>query len=105
MEAQKQVRAKGRPRKTKIVQEAPSISQFAPAGSKEVEVSTLTMEEYEAIRLSDHLSLQQRDAAVMMGISQQSFSRLVREARKKTADALVNGKIIRISGGNFVSNN
>ena len=63
----------------------------------------LAIEEYEAIRLHDHLMLEQKDSAKMMGISQQSFSRLVRKARKKVSDAIVNAKVIKIEGGNFIN--
>lgn len=98
------IKSKGRPRKKKIVEKGPRIDSFNPQGTyNDSEVSILTMEEYEAVRLSDHVSLQQRDAAMMMGISQQSFSRLIRDARKKIADALVNAKSIRIEGGDFVN--
>ena len=48
-------------------------------------------------------SAQQKKASEMMGISQQSFSRIVREARKKLSDAIVNAKIIKIEGGNFIN--
>ncbi len=61
------------------------------------------MEEFEAIRLHDYLGMQQKAAAEMMGISQQSFSRIVRVARQKVSDAIVNAKIIRIDGGDFIS--
>jgi predicted DNA-binding protein (UPF0251 family) len=36
----------------------------------------------------------------MMGISQPTFHRLILSARKKIADAIVNGKAIKIKGGN-----
>ena len=36
-----------------------------------------------------------------MNISRSTFSRLLDSARQKIADALLNGKAIRIEGGNF----
>ncbi len=63
----------------------------------------LTVEEYEAIRLKDLMQMDQRDAAVMMGISQATFHRLVTGARKKVADAIVGGKAIRIYGGSYTT--
>ncbi len=98
------IRTKGRPRKKKIIQEQPRIDHFSPRGRPgRPDEAIVSMEEYEAMRLYDYMGLQQKKAAVMMGISQQSFSRIVREARKKVSDAIVNAKIIRIEGGDFVS--
>ena len=45
--------------------------------------------------------MEQEEAAKKMNISQPTFSRLVEEARKKIADAIVNGKAIKIEGGNY----
>lgn len=98
------MKPKGRPKKKKIIQQGPRIDHFSPRGRPgRPDETTVTLEEYEAIRLYDYQGMEQKSAAAMMGISQQSFSRLVREARKKIADALVNAKIIRIEGGNFVN--
>jgi len=36
-----------------------------------------------------------------MNISQPTFHRLVLSARRKIADAIINGKAIKIEGGNF----
>ncbi len=94
---------KGRPRKKKIIHQQPSIDHFSPRGRPgRPDESVVAMEEFEAIRLHDYLGMQQKEAAQMMGISQQSFSRIVREARKKVSGAIVNAKIIRIDGGDFV---
>ncbi len=98
------MRQKGRPRKKKIIHEQPRIDHFSPRGRPgRPDEAIVAMEEYEAIRLHDFLGMQQKQAAQMMGISQQSFSRIVREARKKVSDAIVNAKIIRIEGGTFVN--
>jgi predicted DNA-binding protein (UPF0251 family) len=61
----------------------------------------LTMDEFEAVRLKDYEDMEQTQAAKKMGISQPTFQRLYESARKKIADALVNGKAIRIEGGPF----
>jgi predicted DNA-binding protein (UPF0251 family) len=47
------------------------------------------------------MQMDQMEAASMMGISQATFHRLVTEARRKVADAIVQGKAIRISGGSY----
>ncbi len=61
----------------------------------------LTVDEFEAIRLKDFEGLDQEPAAKKMNISQPTFNRLLKSARKNIADALVNGKAIRIQGGNY----
>jgi len=67
----------------------------------ELEESVLTVDEFEAVRLKDFQEIDQEDAARKMNISQPTFHRLVTSARKKIADAIVNGKAIRVEGGNF----
>ncbi len=66
-----------------------------------LEESILMVDEFEAVRLKDLLGLEQEVAAKKMNISQPTFHRLVLSARKKIADALVEGKAIKIEGGNF----
>jgi len=81
----------------------PLVNYFFPVGvpASPVEEVVLKIEELEAIRLKDYLSLDQEDGAVMMGISRPTFQRIVTEAHQKIADALITGKIIRIEGGNY----
>jgi uncharacterized protein len=94
------MRTKGRPTKYRMVKINPKISQFSPRGrpGRPDEVD-LHMDGFEAIRLSDLLGLTQKEGANSMRISQQTFSRILKKARKIVAGALVNGKIIRIQGG------
>jgi len=81
----------------------PEFTYFKPAGARlsELEEIILTVDEFEAIRLKDHEDLEQTQAAEKMGISQPTFQRIYESARKKIADAIVNGKAIRIEGGNY----
>jgi len=67
----------------------------------ELEELQLLVEEAEAIRLKDLEGLEQEECADKMSISRSTFSRLLDTARQKIADALLNGKAIRIEGGNF----
>jgi predicted DNA-binding protein (UPF0251 family) len=73
---------------------------FHPQIHNEDEV-ILSIEEVEAIRLSDYLGLEQDTAAENMNVSRGTFQRIIKSARKKTADALINGKTIRIEGGHY----
>ena len=70
----------------------------------ELEVVSLAMEEFEALRLVDLEGLQQEEAALMMGISRRAFWEDIKNARTKVALALTTGKAIEIKGGNYVRN-
>ena len=72
-----------------------------PAGiqTRELEEVRLGLDEAEAIRLADLEGLYQEAAARSMGVSRQTFGRIVEMARKKIADAVLNGKALRIEGG------
>lgn len=59
----------------------------------------LDLEEYESIRLSDHLLLGQVKAAIEMGVSRSTFARIYESARRKIALAFVEGRPIVFEGG------
>jgi len=92
-----------RPRICRRVWLLPGVTYFKPAGirMRDLEETVLTVDEFEAIRLKDLEGLDQANAAEKMKISQPTFFRLLDSARKKIADALVNGKAIRIEGGEY----
>lgn len=92
-----------RPRRIRFVGRMPQSVYFKPAGVKMRELNevVLSIEEFEAIRLKDFKNLSQEECAKKMGISQPTFHRLVLVARKKAADAIINGKALKIEGGNF----
>lgn len=92
-----------RPRLCRRIGLMPDVNYFKPAGvrMRELEESILTVDEFEAVRLKDFLGIDQEEAAKKMNISQPTFHRLVVTARKKIADAIVNGKAIKIEGGNY----
>lgn len=90
-----------RPKKTRWIKCAPGERCFRPQCKplKELEGVYLSLDEFEAIRLSCFEGLRQEDAAKRMKISRPTFSRIETSAHKKIADALVNIKAIRIEGG------
>ena len=65
---------------------------------RELEDVVLEADEIEALKLSDLEGLYHEDAARKMNISRQTFGRIISSARKKTAEALVGGKAIRLAG-------
>jgi uncharacterized protein len=87
-----------RPYRKRRVYGKVNSSYFKPAGiplSKLQEIN-LEMPEFEAIRLIDFKKIPQEEAAKQMNISQPTFSRILKSAREKIADAVINGKSIKI---------
>lgn len=62
---------------------------------------TMSVEEFEAVRLCDWEGLDQDAGAQRMNVSRGTFQRILYNARKTTAEALVSGKGIIINGGNY----
>jgi len=93
-----------RPRKNRWICCKPDVTFFKPRGIPitELEEVRLKVEELEAIRLKDLEGLEQEQTAAKMGISQPTLHRILLSAHTKTADALVNGKALRIEGGDYV---
>jgi len=93
-----------RPFKRRRIRREPTSLYFKPAGIRkfELEETTLNYEEVEALRLNDYLNWNQEICAQEINVSQPTFHRLLLSARKKVADAIVNGKAIKIEGGNYV---
>jgi uncharacterized protein len=93
------MRHTGRRKKHRHVDADHSRICFKPCGIKRqsLEIAQLSQDEMEAIRLSDHLGLYQQECAERMGISRPTFSRTIEGARRKIADALLNGKAIMIA--------
>lgn len=96
-----------RPQNDRRVLCAPRAQFFKPAGipARGLDEVALTLDEFEAIRLADHEGLYQEAAARRMGVSRQTFGRIVEAARSKVADALVNGKALKFEGGKTVIGN
>ena len=92
-----------RPPKCRRVAFMPGVTYFKPAGIplRFLGEVRLSIEEAEAVRLKDLEDLEQEQCAEKMGISRPTFQRVLATARQKIADALLNGKVIRIEGGNF----
>jgi predicted DNA-binding protein (UPF0251 family) len=80
---------------------SPCADYFKPAGIpvRMLEEVVLALDELEALRLADFDGLYQEQAAEQMKISRPTFSRVIEQARRKVADALVHGKALRLEGG------
>jgi len=95
-----------RPTKWRKVEFIPNVQYFAPSDidAALLQENILLIEELEAIRLKDLDGMEQEDCADKMEVSRQTFQRILNVAREKIADSLINGKAIRIEGGNFTRN-
>lgn len=92
-----------RPLKLRQISAAPVATFFKPAGVPigALEMVTLALEEVESIRLKDIEDLHQEDCAQRMGVSRATFHQVLKSARSKLADAILNGKAIQVEGGAF----
>ena len=95
-----------RPKCCRNVCGVPDKNYFKPRGIpiSQLEEMVLNLDEYEAIRLADYEQLYQTDAATRMNISRQTFGRIIEAAHKKIADVLINGKALKIEGGEVAVN-
>jgi predicted DNA-binding protein (UPF0251 family) len=93
----------GRPHKKRYVAFNPGVCYFKPRGIPmlDLEEIRLTIDEREALRLADMEGLSHEEAGQMMGVSRATFGRIIEQARRVVADALINGKAINIEGGNY----
>ena len=79
----------------------PDYWSFAPQGMEHAEVISLSLDEYEAIRLIDREKLTQEQCALRMGVARTTVTNIYESARSKLAEALVDGKVLRIGGGSY----
>lgn len=92
-----------RPRKWRKVCCLPEQNQFGPLNTpiNQEHFITMTVDEYETIRLIDLEGLMQEECANQMKISRTTVQGIYNEARKKLAESLVNGKLLIIEGGDY----
>ena len=92
-----------RPRKCRHVCCLPEYKRFGPLDFR---VNTdhyvnMTVDEYEAIRLIDLEGLTQQECSIQMNVARTTVQLIYNDARKKLAEALVNGKVLQIEGGEY----
>jgi len=89
-------------RKRRIYQ-PPNFYNFKPSGIPRnmLKKVTLTIDEYEAIRLADYQGLEHLQASEKMAISRPTFTRLIEKARHKISQAIIDGMELVVEGGNI----
>lgn len=91
-----------RPMKRRRVCSLPDNVSFGPLGKPgDQEEVRMTVDEYETIRLIDLEAFTQEAAAEQMNVGRTTVQAIYADARKKLADALVNGKLLTIDGGKY----
>lgn len=91
-----------RPRKCRRVCRLPQTWNFAPMDCEEErEAVILTVDEFEAIRLIDKQGLSQEECGAYMNIARTTVQQIYTNARRKLAEMLVDGRPLRIEGGQY----
>jgi hypothetical protein len=90
-------RGRGRPPKPVSLGAVPTINKFAPTPEKNPKPIYIDPAELEALRLVDLEGFSQEEAGERMGVSRGTIWRLIQSARKKTAQALTEGRPLRIT--------
>jgi len=87
-----------RPKLCRRIKFNPNVTYFKPQGipMRELDLVELTFEEMESFRLRHIKDLDQVEGAKKMDTSQSTYQRILYSAYKKIAEALVNGKAIKI---------
>jgi predicted DNA-binding protein (UPF0251 family) len=81
----------------------PKIKGFGPMGLDEKSKTTILMsvDQFEVIRLLDLEGMNQESCAERMGVARSTIQRIYEEAKQKVADCIVNGKNLKIEGGDY----
>ena len=94
-----------RPQKSRRICCYPDYWSFAPDQDTANDMVTMSLDEFETIRLIDHQGKTQQQCADEMNVARTTVTAIYDSARKKLAQALVEGRRIVISGGNYTLDN
>ena len=88
-----------RPARCRRIAQMPVYRSFSPDDADPVQEVRMTVDEFETLRLLDSEGLTQEMGAARMNVSRTTVTAIYESARRKAADALVNGKRLLIAGG------
>lgn len=91
-----------RPKKCRRICALPRHNTFGPLTGGGDGTVEMAVEEYEAIRLMDLLGCTQEECAAQMGVARSTVQQVYDRARRKLATALVEGRQLVISGGDYM---
>ena len=91
-----------RPSRCRRICIEPEYDSFMPCGINNAEKVVLTVDEFEAIRLIDYEKKTHEQCGMQMDISRTTVTEIYERAREKISDCIINGKELRIVGGNYV---
>ena len=93
-----------RPIKQRMVGPTPPATVYKPAGipANQLQWLSLTLDEFEAVRLVDAMGLDQETVAGQMAVSRPTVTRILARGRSKIASALSGGMALVIEGGQVV---
>lgn len=92
-----------RPCKRRRICALPGCGHFGPKGTAaQCPAITMTLDEFETIRLIDLEGMTQEQCAVQMNVARTTAQAIYNSARVKLAECLVNQKELSIKGGDYV---
>ncbi len=90
-----------RKQRCRCISKYPDHWSFAPDEVSPDETVVMSLDEFETIRLIDKEGMTQEDCSARMGVARTTVTSIYSSARKKIADALIDGKRLLISGGAY----
>ena len=93
-----------RPCKRRRICQMPRCERFAPTEKSggALQLVTMSLDEYETIRLIDLLGMTQLECAAQMNIARSTAQAIYNSTRAKLAEFLVNGRELSIAGGEYI---
>lgn len=90
-----------RPSRCRWIGSYPDHWIFSPDEASGSDAVMLSLDEFETIRLIDRSGLTQEQCAEQMGVARTTVTAIYDSARRKLAEALVDGRTLHIGGGNY----
>lgn len=90
-----------RPQRCRRVCREPDYVSFLPEGGEEGDAVSLSVDEFEVLRLVDYEKQTHEQCARRMDISRTTVTEICESARRKVMDALLHGKKLLVTGGNY----
>jgi predicted DNA-binding protein (UPF0251 family) len=92
-----------RPQKNRRITDPPKMLGFKPFGMESCEMVSVMLQydEFQCLKLVNYDHLSQEEASELMGVSRPTLTRIYNKALEKIATAFVEGRPVRIEGGNI----